>query len=134
LRRKFMGGPNIFGNFNAYIWWNRTYPVQGRICLLDSFQSDVCSLFWPYLANRVSVWSHSFSASVVTLWGSFLSYWLVFFVTFLHGFLLRFLNMGHWPVSCERNFIRLPFTLLRSPPRSFNFIGSSRIHSAVLLS
>jgi hypothetical protein len=50
------------------------------------FLSDVCSQFWPYFANRVSVWSYSSSTSFITLWGSFLSCWLVLFITFLQGF------------------------------------------------
>jgi hypothetical protein len=103
LRRIFLGGPDISGNFTGYIRWNRTCP-------LDSFQSDVHSLFWLYFTNRVSVWSHSSFASFITLWGSFLSCWLVFFIIFLQGFLLGVLNMGHKLVSCERNFILLPFT------------------------
>jgi hypothetical protein len=40
----------------------------------------------------------------------------VFFFTFLQGFLLGVLNVGHRPLSCERNFIQLPFTPLWSPP------------------
>jgi hypothetical protein len=45
LRRKFLSGPDISGNFTGYIWLNRTYPVQERICPLDSFQPNVRSLF-----------------------------------------------------------------------------------------
>jgi hypothetical protein len=101
LRIRFLGGPDISVSFSGYICWNRTYPVQGRTCPLDSFQSDVRSLFWSYFANRVSVWPHSSSASFVTLWGSFISYWLVFIITFLQGFLLRVLNVGHKSVLAE---------------------------------
>jgi hypothetical protein len=113
--KKFLGGPDISSNFTRYIWCNRTYPVQGRTCLLDSFQPDVRPLFWSYFANRVFVWSHSSSASFITLWGSFVSGCLVFFITFPPGFLLGVLNVRHRPVSCEGNFIRLQVTPLQSP-------------------
>jgi hypothetical protein len=94
LRRRFLSGPDISDRFFGYIHWNRTYPVQDRTCLLDSFQPNVYSLFWPYFVNRVSVWPHSFSASFVILWGSFLSCWFVFFITFLQGFLIGVLKVG----------------------------------------
>jgi hypothetical protein len=45
LRRKFLGGLDISGNFTGYIQLNWTYPVQELICPLDSFQPNVRSLF-----------------------------------------------------------------------------------------
>jgi hypothetical protein len=77
LRRKFLGRLDISGSITEYIHRNQTYPVKGRTCLPGSFSSNVCSLFWSYLVNRVFNWSHSFSAAFITLRGSFLCYWLV---------------------------------------------------------
>jgi hypothetical protein len=77
LRRKFLSRSDIYGSSIRYIHRNRTYPVQGRTCPPGSFSSNVCSLFWSYLANRVSNLSHSFSVAFITLRGSFLCYWLV---------------------------------------------------------
>jgi hypothetical protein len=75
------------------------------------FQPDVRSLFWPYFANWVSVWSHSSFAGLVTLWGSFISYWLVFLITLFQGVLLGVLNIGHRSGSIERILLGS-----RSPP------------------
>jgi hypothetical protein len=54
LRRKFLGRSDISASIIGYIRRNRTYPVQGRTCPPGSFNSNVCSLFWSYLANLVS--------------------------------------------------------------------------------
>jgi hypothetical protein len=85
---------------------------------IGQFQPNVRSLFWSYLANQVSVWPHSSSSSFITLLGWFLSYWLLFFINLLQGFLLGVLDVGHRPVSCKRNLIRLPFT--PPPPVAFS--------------
>jgi hypothetical protein len=107
--------------WTEHIWqFYRIYPVKSDFSgprsdmSTGQFQHDVHSPFWSYFTNRVSIWSHSSSTSFITLWGSFLSCWLVFFIIFHQGFLLGILNMGHRQVSCERNFIWLPFT--RPPP------------------
>jgi hypothetical protein len=102
LRRRFLGVPDISDSFFGYIRQNQTYPVPDRICPLDSFQPDVHLLFWPYFANRVFIWSRSSFASFIILCGSFLSCWLVLFITFLQGFLLGTLNVGHRPISYEK--------------------------------
>jgi hypothetical protein len=84
------------------------------------FQLDVHSLFWLYCANRGSVWFYSSSASFITLWESFISCWLVFFITFLQGFLLGFWtwDIGWFLVKEILLGSRSPPPLW-SPPRSF---------------
>jgi hypothetical protein len=77
LRRKFLGRTDISSSITGYIRRNRTYPVQGRTCPPESFSSNVCLLFWSYLANRVSNLSYSFFAAFITLRGSFICCWLV---------------------------------------------------------
>jgi hypothetical protein len=111
--------------FSGIVWTSRTIS-DGK------FQPDVRSLFWPYFANRVSIWSHSSSASFVTLWGwSFLSCWLVFLITFFQGSLFGVLNVGHRLNSCEKFWLgsRSPRPLpLWSPPRSFKLVPKVPFH------
>jgi hypothetical protein len=45
LRRKFLGGLDIYPLFPDISSRDQTYPVQGRTCSPNSFQSDVCLLF-----------------------------------------------------------------------------------------
>jgi hypothetical protein len=97
LRTKFLDRPDISCSITGYIRRNWTYPVQDRTCPPESFSSNVCSLFWSYLTNQVSNWSHSFSTAFITLRGSFLCYWLV--CSSLSCTVLGLsLNLGHKPV------------------------------------
>jgi hypothetical protein len=64
--------------------------------------------------------SLSSPTSFVTLWGSFLCYWLVFFITLFQGILLGVLNVGHRPGSCGRLLFGS-----RSPPSS-RLLGPSQ--------
>jgi hypothetical protein len=93
---------------------DRTYPVQDETCPPDSFQPDVGLLFWPYFANWVSNWSHSFSAIFVTSRRSFLHYW---FVCSSHSCRVLALWFWTWDIYrfLQKNLIQLPFTPLRSP-------------------
>jgi hypothetical protein len=57
-------------------------PLVGQCSALPDnvrlrFSTRRCSRFWPYLANRVYNWSHSFSAAFITSRGSFIRCWLV---------------------------------------------------------
>jgi hypothetical protein len=82
-------------------------PVEQCLALPDNgwlhrtmsgwlFQPDVHSRSLLYFANLVSVWSHYSSGSFVILWGSFISFWLVFFITLLQGVCFAWgLNLGH---------------------------------------
>jgi hypothetical protein len=66
-----------FGKKGGEFWEKITFLETSYRTISDrQFQPDVRSLFWPYFANQVSVWSHSSSASFVILWWSFLSCWL----------------------------------------------------------
>jgi hypothetical protein len=104
LRRKFLGMLDISGSITGYICQNRTYPIQGWTCLSGSFSSNVYSLFWSYLANRVSNWSQSFSAVFITLRGSFLYYWLVCSLISCMVLTLGF-ELGTYASSCIRILI-----------------------------